>query len=80
MESILKIRPQPKVIAVRLKGKPYKDLQKRVLERDDFTCRDCGHYTQAPPHHIKFRSQGGSDVAENLTTLCIKCHDILHNR
>ncbi|MEI3336354.1 MAG: HNH endonuclease [Clostridium sp.] len=25
-------------------------------------------------HHIKYRSEGGSDRPENLITLCSKCH------
>ncbi len=29
-------------------------------------------------HHIKFRSQGGSDTPGNLITLCEDCHDSLH--
>lgn len=31
-------------------------------------------------HHILFRSQGGDDMLENLITLCVKCHDAVHQR
>lgn len=26
------------------------------------------------PHHLRFRSQGGDDTAENVTSLCVWCH------
>ena len=67
----------------RLKGKRYKALQLNVLERDNFTCQNCGRHTQAPPHHIIYRSHGGADTMENMITLCgpmeINCHDDVHN-
>jgi hypothetical protein len=30
------------------------------------------------PHHIVYRSQGGTDDLDNLVTLCMKCHDDVH--
>lgn len=74
----------PKHGVIRLKGKPYESLQERVLIRDVFTCKVCGCFTLAPPHHVLFRSQGGSDVMGNMTTLCgpneRDCHDGFHKR
>lgn len=29
-------------------------------------------------HHMKMRSQGGSDDAENLMEVCSPCHDYIH--
>jgi len=29
-------------------------------------------------HHVRFRSQGGSDVPENLVMLCSDCHLMIH--
>jgi hypothetical protein len=26
------------------------------------------------PHHVVFRSRGGSDLDENVTSLCVDCH------
>ena len=69
---------RPKNKPIRLKGKKYKALQYAVLKRDDFTCQKCGCWTTAPPHHIKFRSSGGSDTMENMITLCMKCHEKEH--
>jgi hypothetical protein len=28
----------------------------------------------ATPHHLQFRSRGGDDTTENVTTLCAECH------
>ena len=69
----------PKIKPFRLKGKAYKNLQLKVLDRDGFTCKICGIYTEAPPHHILPRGRGGSDVKENLITLCVDCHYKKHN-
>ena len=30
-------------------------------------------------HHIVFKSQGGSDEADNLVALCLVCHGKRHN-
>jgi 5-methylcytosine-specific restriction endonuclease McrA len=30
--------------------------------------------------HIKSRGAGGDDELCNLRTLCVRCHDIRHNR
>jgi 5-methylcytosine-specific restriction endonuclease McrA len=29
-------------------------------------------------HHLRFRSQGGSDAASNLIAVCLVCHDWIH--
>lgn len=48
-----------------------------VLQRDDFTCRYCGH--SAPDvklhvDHIVPASAGGSDDRNNLVTACAPCN------
>ena len=65
---------------IRLSRYMLKKLQKEVLIRDNFICQapGCGVYSESPPHHIIFLSQGGSDTAENLITLCPKCHAKKH--
>jgi predicted HNH restriction endonuclease len=35
--------------------------------------------TNLEVHHKEFRSHSGDDVAENLITLCIVCHGIVHH-
>jgi hypothetical protein len=46
-----------------------------VYARDGFRCANpvCGarHVT---PHHVVFRSRGGSDDDTNVTSLCLDCH------
>ena len=69
------IKSCQKTKKIRLKGKAKKDLQRKVLERDNFFCLQCGRYTQAPFHHHPKISQGGEDILEHAHTLCVKCHD-----
>lgn len=60
-----------------------RDMDKRweTLERDDWTCQDCGTYMdrgQAQVHHIRmykgYSSPEGADRLENLVSLCEECH------
>lgn len=58
----------------------FKNVKQYVLTRDKRTCQHCGkNNTKLEVHHIKFRSQGGTDTPNNLITLCSKCHKDLHN-
>jgi predicted HNH restriction endonuclease len=34
--------------------------------------------SQLEVHHQQFRSHSGDDTAENLITLCAKCHFAIH--
>ena len=62
-----------------------KSLRKKLLERADGVCEECGC---APDwrgglqiHHIKHKGMGGSkslDVESNLTALCPRCHALVH--
>ena len=56
-------------------------LRNKVLERDNFTCQECGFQPTSVEdqsllhcHHLKSFSQGGKTTSNNLTTLCIICH------
>lgn len=73
------MNPQPKKQIIRLKGKAYKNLQKAVLARDNFTCQYCGVFTETSPHHIIYRSQSGDDTMENMISLCTDCHRKVHD-
>jgi len=53
-------------------------LRLAALERDDWQCQRCGSAGPLHVHHIRGRSQGGPDVAENLLTLCWRCHEEIH--
>ena len=47
-------------------------------------CYDCLERGEVTPgkvvHHIKPKSEGGSDDTENLMTLCHRCHNVRHER
>jgi 5-methylcytosine-specific restriction endonuclease McrA len=51
-----------------------------VLARDRHRCATPGcrstHFLEV--HHVKPRRQGGSNRAENLITLCSRCHGFIH--
>ena len=56
-------------------------VRRAILERDGCRCRGCGRQVpeNTSPHHIRFRSQGGKDVATNGVTLCWwGCHEPIH--
>lgn len=60
----------------------FENTKARVLNRDGYKCQICkGKHkdSKLEVHHIIFRSQGGSDEAENLITLCHTCHTALHD-
>jgi hypothetical protein len=46
-----------------------------VYARDGYRCANpvCG-VSQVTPHHVMFRSHGGSDEDTNVTSLCVECH------
>ena len=57
----------------------YSSRREAVLHRDNYTCQCCGKKNcRLEVHHIKFRSNGGTDDEENLITLCKECHDGVH--
>ena len=49
-----------------------------VRDRDGYRCRICGCKDHLEVHHLRFRSQGGSDTPKNLVCLCHGCHAGLH--
>jgi len=79
--------PQPKNKTARLKGTPLRSEQIKALERtgakyyNGFSCQNCGAWVNGlkPPHHKKYKSQGGSDCADNQKGLCDMCHSEDHN-
>ena len=48
-------------------------------EQDIPFCEVC-ESVAVDPHHIVFKSQGGTDGIENLIGLCRRCHDITHGK
>lgn len=50
------------------------DVRAFVLERDSFRCTECGAQNNLHLHHVVHRANGGSEDADNLVTLCPRCH------
>lgn len=59
----------------------------QVMSRDRYCCQRCGwnhdKWNPSDPrhlelHHIKPHAAGGTNAAENLITLCVVCHDVIH--
>jgi hypothetical protein len=55
--------------------RPSEVAYARVYERDRHRCQSpCCNRRDVTPHHLRFRSHGGDDRDENLTSLCTWCH------
>ena len=54
----------------------YYDVRYFVFARDHYTCQVCGKSRDKilQTHHIRYRSNGGTDRADNLITVCTDCH------
>jgi len=58
----------------------FENVKAYVLSRDSYQCQ-CekkGCSNKLHVHHVKYRSNGGSDTPNNLLTLCEKHHEALH--
>jgi 5-methylcytosine-specific restriction endonuclease McrA len=61
-------------------AKGFENTKKYVYWRDGYTCQHCGKTgTALHAHHIVYRSKGGSNMADNLITLCEDCHKKVHS-
>lgn len=54
----------------------YYDVRYFVFDRDNYTCQVCGKSKDKilHTHHIRYKSLGGTDRADNLITVCAECH------
>ena len=53
----------------------YYDVRYYVFARDEYTCQICKKKGKIlHTHHIIYRSEGGTDRADNLITVCSDCH------
>ncbi len=55
-------------------------MRAAVLARDRHRCTRCGATRFLEIHHVVPRAEGGSNRADNLTTLCSRCHRFHHTR
>ena len=70
----------PKTDTTRKKGPAYIAVQEAALKRDEGLCLVCGKPAHKEPHHIKYKSEGGGDVVENVGSLCYDCHNLIHHK
>jgi len=65
----------------RLSPSIWREIRRRVFERDSFTCQYCGE-TNGPLQcdHVIPVSRGGSNEESNLVTACKKCNQAKHNK
>jgi len=59
----------------------FENTKAMVRHRDGYTCQCCKGKRKdgrLEVHHIIYRTNGGSDEADNLITLCHSCHKDLH--
>ena len=54
-----------------------RNMRKEVFHRDGETCQRCGG-RGSHAHHIIPRGRGGEDTHDNLTLLCWRCHEWVH--
>lgn len=68
------------------RGRMTAALRRKILERDNYTCRYCGNSVYKEPNlllevdHIIPVSKGGKTVVDNLQTLCWKCNKQKSNK
>jgi 5-methylcytosine-specific restriction endonuclease McrA len=55
-----------------------RSLLKAMREEIEY-CERCGRPGHGGCHHIKYQSQGGDDIKENLIRLCFDCHRGIHD-
>ena len=54
------------------------ELRKAVYRRDNYRCALCDSPRSIQIHHVMKRSQGGKNDQQNLITLCMYCHAVIH--
>jgi hypothetical protein len=58
-----------------------KIYRQEIRERDGYKCKVCGNTSHLHVHHIIPIRDGGGDEANNLMTLCCRCHNrVEHGR
>ncbi|MEN2765747.1 HNH endonuclease [Ornithinibacillus xuwenensis] len=64
------------------KSKNFTEKTKRdIFERDNWQCVKCGsHLIESVPHHIIYKSAGGTGEKRNGVTVCRNCHDWAHHK
>ena len=75
MEDLRQKRPR-----LALMRAEYGPLRMNVLRRDGWKCQCCGSSINLQVHHLQYRGRLGSDVLDNLISLCTNCHNKEHRK
>lgn len=60
----------------RIRGHELQKTRKRIMLRDNYTCRHCGRVTtKGQVDHVIPLYAGGSESDENRQYLCCQCHN-----
>lgn len=62
------------------KDSSWNALREKIFKRDNYKCVQCGFPKNLTVDHITPRHAGGTDELHNLRTLCMLCHEEVHNR
>ena len=56
-------------------------VQDEIFERDGYKCVKCGSpHIDKPPHHARYKSNGGTGEKRNGVTVCRDCHNWAHHK
>jgi 5-methylcytosine-specific restriction endonuclease McrA len=56
------------------------ELLRQIFREQGGKCAECySAQLDTHPHHIKYRSRGGSNDRKNLVWLCRRCHNLTHS-
>lgn len=59
----------------RIRGRELQRTNRRILERDEYTCQVCGQTSiYLEVDHITPLHLGGAESDENRQTICVTCH------
>jgi len=61
----------------RVDKREWAKVRQEMLERDDFTCRFCGHRAEKymAAHHV---TDSGDNSLKSMVTCCVACHAVNH--
>ena len=63
-----------------LRSDHWRQLRRRILARDGYTCTDCGSREKLQVHHLCYRPVLEDALDADLATLCQECHKKVHGR
>jgi len=60
-----------------IKSNRWKSIRLKILDRDNFKCKDCGNYA-SEVHHFNYNFLGEEKESECCISLCKDCHKKRH--